>query len=57
MTLGIIFALLGSMAFAVNVVTMRRGVARGAASQGLYMTILLGTVLFLLVSVGTGQGF
>ena len=57
MTLGIIFALLGSVAFAMNGVTMRRGVTRGAASQGLYMTVLLGTVLFLFVAVATGQAF
>lgn len=57
MTWGIIFALLGSMAFAMNAVTMRRGITRGPASQGLYMTVLLGTVLFVLVSLGTGQAF
>ena len=57
MTWGIIFALLGSMAFAMNAVTMRRGITRGPASQGLYMTVLLGTVLFVLVALGTGQAF
>ena len=57
MTLGIIFALLGSLSFSMNAVSIRRGVTRGAASQGLYLTVFSGTVLFLIASVIAGQIF
>ena len=57
MSLGIIFALLGAFSFSLNSVTMRRGISRGAASQGLYVTVFLGAALFLLASVATGQVF
>jgi drug/metabolite transporter (DMT)-like permease len=56
-SIGIIFALLGAFSFSLNSVTMRRGISRGAASQGLYVTVFLGAVLFLVASVVTGQAF
>jgi drug/metabolite transporter (DMT)-like permease len=57
MSLGILFALLGAFSFSLNSVTMRRGISRGAASQGLYVTVFLGAVLFLIASVVSGQAF
>lgn len=57
MTLGIIFALLGALSFSSNAVSIRRGVTRGAASQGLYLTVFSGTVLFLIASLIAGQIF
>lgn len=36
---------------------MRRGIARGAASQGLYVTIFVGFFLFIIASVVSGQAF
>jgi drug/metabolite transporter (DMT)-like permease len=56
-SLGIVFALLGAFSFSLNSVTMRRGISRGAASQGLYVTVFLGAVLFLIGSLATGQLF
>jgi drug/metabolite transporter (DMT)-like permease len=57
MSLGIVFALLGAFSFSLNSVTMRRGISRGAASQGLYVTVFLGAGLFVVASVLTGQVF
>ena len=57
MSLGVVFALLGAFSFSLNSVTMRRGISRGAASQGLYVTVFLGAGLFVVASVVTGQAF
>lgn len=57
MSFGILFALLGAFSFSLNSVTMRRGISRGAASQGLYVTVFLGAGLFVVASVVTGQAF
>ena len=57
MTAGIVFALLASATFALNQAGMRRGIARGAASQGLYVTIFVGFFLFIIASVVSGQAF
>ncbi|MEX2431361.1 MAG: EamA family transporter [Dehalococcoidia bacterium] len=57
MTLGLIFAFLSAASFGFNSVGVRRGVAAAAASQGLYITIFTGTILFLLLAAGTGQLF
>ncbi len=57
MSLGVLFALLGAFSFSLNSVTMRRGISRGAASQGLYVTVFLGAILFLVASVVSGQAF
>jgi uncharacterized membrane protein len=56
-TAGIIFAMLASATFALNQASMRRGIARGAASQGLYVTIFVGVFLFIVASVISGQLF
>ena len=55
MTLGIVFALLSSASFGFNIVGIRRGVSTGAASQGMYITIFSGTVLFVLLALAAGQ--
>lgn len=57
MTLGIVFALLGAMSFAMNSASVRRAVTLGAASQGLYLTIFSGTGLFLIAALVSGQIF
>ncbi|MDA1173734.1 MAG: DMT family transporter [Chloroflexi bacterium] len=57
MSLGVVFALLGAFSFSLNSVTMRRGISRGAASQGLYVTVFLGAGLFVVASVVSGQVF
>jgi len=57
MTLGIIFALLGAMSFAMNSASVRRAVTLGAASQGLYLTIFSGTGLFLIAALVSGEIF
>ena len=55
MGLGILFAVLGALSFSMNAVTIRRGVTRGAASQGLYLTVFSGTVLFVIAALIAGQ--
>ena len=57
MSLGIILALGAAVSFGFNGATVRRGVATAAASQGLYVTVLGGTVLFVLAAVLSGQLF
>lgn len=57
MTAGIVFAIFAAATFALNQAGMRRGIARGAASQGLYVTIFVGFVLFVIASVVSGQAF
>ena len=57
MSLGLVFALLGALSFSLNSVTMRRGISQGPASQGLYVTVFLGAVLFLAGSLVSGQAF
>lgn len=57
MTLGVIFALLGALSFSTNAVSIRRGMTLGAASQGLYLTVFSGTVLFLIAALLSRQIF
>ena len=57
MSLGILFALLAAMSFGFNGATVRRGVATAAASQGLYITIFGGLVLFVVAAAVSGQLF
>ncbi len=55
--LGILFAFFSAASFGVNSAGIRRGVSTGAASQGLYISIFLGVVLFLVTALVTGQLF
>ena len=57
MSLGIIFAIGAAVSFGFNGATVRRGVATAAASQAVYVTVLGGTVLFVLAAVASGQLF
>ncbi len=57
MSLGIILAIGAAVAFGFNGATVRRGVATAAASQGLYVTVLGGAVLFVLAAALSGQLF
>jgi len=56
-TTGIFLAILASATFAFNTASMRRGMFKAAASQGLYVTIYLGLVLFIIASAVSGQLF
>lgn len=55
MTLGVLFAILASASFGFNIASVRRGVATGAALQGLYLTVFPGFLLFLLAAALSGQ--
>jgi drug/metabolite transporter (DMT)-like permease len=57
MTLGVLFAFLGAFSFGMNGATVRRGVAQAPASQGLYITIFVGWVFFLIAALISGQLF
>ena len=57
MSRGIILAIGAAVAFGFNGATVRRGVATAAASQGLYVTVLGGAVLFVLAAALSGQLF
>ncbi|MEK9658328.1 MAG: DMT family transporter [Chloroflexota bacterium] len=57
MSLGVIFALLGALSFGMNGATVRRGVAQAPASQGLYITIFVGWVMFVIAALLSGQLF
>ena len=57
MSLGLILALGAAVSFGFNGATVRRGVATAAASQGLYVTVLGGAVLFVLAAALSGQLF
>ena len=57
MTLGVILALLAAARFGFNGATVRRGVSLGPASQGMYITIFFGLLLFIVASVLSGQLF
>ena len=57
MTLGVVFALLGALSFSINSASIRRGVALGAASQGLYVSVFSGAMLFLIAALVSRQIF
>ena len=53
--LGIVFSLLSAASFALNGVTVRRGVLASSASQGLYISVLMGVPLFALAALLAGE--
>jgi hypothetical protein len=53
--LGILYAALGALTFALNNVTMRRGVVTGSVLQGMALTVPIGGLSFLVMTVGFGQ--
>jgi drug/metabolite transporter (DMT)-like permease len=53
--LGILYAALGAFTFALNNVTMRRGVVTGSVLQGMALTVPIGGLSFLALTVAFGQ--
>ena len=53
--LGILYAALGAFTFALNNVAMRRGVVTGSVLQGMAMTVPIGGLSFLVITVAFGE--
>lgn len=53
--LGILYAALGAFTFSLNSVTMRRGVVTGSVLQGMALTVPMGGLSFLLMTISFGQ--
>jgi drug/metabolite transporter (DMT)-like permease len=53
--LGILYAALGALTFALNNVTMRRGVVTGSVLQGMALTVPVGGFSFLVMTVAFGE--
>jgi uncharacterized membrane protein len=53
--MGILFTVLSAASFGLNTASVRRGVVRGSAMQGVYVTVFIGVPLFLLAAFVTGQ--
>jgi len=53
--LGVIYAALGAFTFALNNVTMRRGVVTGSVLQGMAVTVPIGGLSFLVMTVAFGE--
>jgi drug/metabolite transporter (DMT)-like permease len=53
--LGIIYAALGSFTFALNNVAMRRGVVTGSVLQGMAVTVPIGGLSFLVMTIAFGE--
>ena len=53
--LGVLYAALGAFTFSLNNVTMRRGVVTGSVLQGMALTVPIGGLSFLLMTIGFGD--
>jgi drug/metabolite transporter (DMT)-like permease len=53
--LGILYAALGAFTFALNNVTMRRGVVTGSVLQGMALTVPIGGLSFLVMTASFGE--
>jgi drug/metabolite transporter (DMT)-like permease len=53
--LGVLYAALGSFTFALNNVAMRRGVVTGSVLQGMAMTVPIGGLSFLGMTIAFGR--
>jgi drug/metabolite transporter (DMT)-like permease len=53
--LGILYAALGAFTFALNNVTMRRGVVTGSVLQGMALTVPIGGISFLVMAIAFGE--
>lgn len=53
--LGVLYAALGAFTFSLNNVTMRRGVVTGSVLQGMALTVPIGGLSFLLMTVAFGD--
>ena len=52
--LGVLYAALGAFTFALNNVAMRRGVVTGSVLQAMAMTVPIGGLSFLVLTVRGG---
>src|SRR5437764_7524360 len=53
--LGVLYAALGAFTFALNNVAMRRGVVTGSVLQGMAMTVPIGGLSFLVITIAFGE--
>ena len=53
--LGVLYAALGAFTFALNNVAMRRGVVTGSVLQGMAITVPIGGLSFLVMTVTFGE--
>ena len=53
--LGVLYAALGAFTFALNNVAMRRGVVTGSVLQGMALTVPIGGLSFLVMTVAFGE--
>jgi drug/metabolite transporter (DMT)-like permease len=53
--LGVLYAALGAFTFALNNVTMRRGVVTGSVLQGMALTVPIGGLSFLVLTIAFGE--
>jgi drug/metabolite transporter (DMT)-like permease len=53
--LGVLYAALGAFTFALNNVTMRRGVVTGTVLQGMALTVPIGGLSFLVMTIAFGE--
>src|SRR5438477_2412569 len=53
--LGVLYAALGAFTFALNNVAMRRGVVTGSVLQGMALTVPIGGVSFLVMTIAFGE--
>jgi len=53
--LGVLYAALGAFTFALNNVTMRRGVVTGSVLQGMALTVPIGGLSFLVMTIAFGE--
>ena len=52
---GVLYAALGAFTFALNNVTMRRGVVTGSVLQGMALTVPIGGLSFLVMTIAFGE--
>ena len=57
MIFGALLSLLSAMSFSMNSMLVRRGMTAASASQGAFITVLIGVPLFLIASLISGQIF
>ncbi len=57
MIVGAFFSLISAMSFSMNSILVRRGMTGASASQGAFITVLIGVPLFLVASLVTGDLF
>jgi drug/metabolite transporter (DMT)-like permease len=53
--LGVLYSALGAFTFALNNVTMRRGVVTGSVLQGMALTVPIGGLSFLVMTIAFGE--